>query len=680
MTRRVLSFLAVFSRLCRGHIGLAKEQLRAYTVARMNALISTLEQAVAEGKLLPASLENIQLLMRGTQDPVVPATIGELVDKGEWTELNNRFYKTLAFGTGGLRGRTIGTVVMPAEQGKGGVNGRPEFPCVGTACMNFFNVGRAMRGLIAYVRRFVEADGSGRKPLIVIGHDTRHFSRDFAEYCSRIATDLGCDCALFDGPCSVPEVSFAIRELRADTGVMITASHNPAHDNGFKAYFNDGAQLIAPHDKGVITEVNALTSDSYEPLPADQQGSLRVLDSSFDEIYIARLKGVVLRPEVFGKASAKVVYTNLHGTGKRCIVPLLKSIGSNVSTVAAQDVQDGRFPTVASPNPENAPALDMAIAQANEEQADLVIATDPDCDRMGIAVRNPATGKMELLTGNQTGCLLAWYRCMSLVELGILTPENLKHAVMVKTFVTSPLQDAIAKSFGIDVVNVLTGFKYIAAKLGKYENAIPAELRRNYRSMSEAETRELRLRTSKYFVFGGEESYGYLAQDFVRDKDANVAALCLAEMNAYLATQGIGLLECLNNIYKEFGYYKELGKSLVMEGADGAAKIAALTQSYIDNPPSAMDGSKVVRVRNFANGDLLDAEGDPIPAEKMLFFDLEDGRSFAVRPSGTEPKIKYYLFAHGAPGVEPEVSRPVVEASIDGLWKAVAADAAERSR
>lgn len=646
----------------------------------MNALISTLEQAVAEGKLLPASLENIQLLMRGTQDPVVPATIGELVDKGEWTELNNRFYKTLAFGTGGLRGRTIGTVVMPAEQGKGGVNGRPEFPCVGTACMNFFNVGRAMRGLIAYVRRFVEADGSGRKPLIVIGHDTRYFSRDFAEYCSRIATDLGCDCALFDGPCSVPEVSFAIRELRADTGVMITASHNPAHDNGFKAYFNDGAQLIAPHDKGVITEVNALTSDSYEPLPADQQGSLRVLDSSFDEIYIARLKGVVLRPEVFGKASAKVVYTNLHGTGKRCIVPLLKSIGSNVSTVAAQDVQDGRFPTVASPNPENAPALDMAIAQANEEQADLVIATDPDCDRMGIAVRNPATGKMELLTGNQTGCLLAWYRCMSLVELGILTPENLKHAVMVKTFVTSPLQDAIAKSFGIDVVNVLTGFKYIAAKLGKYENAIPAELRRNYRSMSEAETRELRLRTSKYFVFGGEESYGYLAQDFVRDKDANVAALCLAEMNAYLATQGIGLLECLNNIYKEFGYYKELGKSLVMEGADGAAKIAALTQSYIDNPPSAMDGSKVVSVRNFANGDLLDAEGDPIPAEKMLFFDLEDGRSFAVRPSGTEPKIKYYLFAHGAPGVEPEVSRPVVEASIDALWKAVAADAAERSR
>ena len=645
----------------------------------MNELISILEQAVTEGKLLPASLENIRLLMSGTKDPVVPAAIGELVEKSEWTELNNRFYKTLAFGTGGLRGRTIGTVIVPAEQGKGGVNGRPEFPCVGTACMNFFNVGRAMRGLITYVRRFVEAEGSGRKPLLVIGHDTRHFSRDFAEYCSRIALDLGCDCALFDGPCSVPEVSFAIRELRADTGVMITASHNPAHDNGFKAYFNDGAQLIAPHDKAVIAEVNKLTGDSYEALPAEQQGSLRVLDSSFDSVYIERLKGIVLRPDVFGKASAKVVYTNLHGTGKRCIVPMLKSIGCQVSTVAAQDVQDGRFPTVASPNPENAPALDMAIAQADAEQADLVIATDPDCDRMGIAVRDTATGKMQLLTGNQTGCLLAWYRCMSMIELGLINESNIAHTVLVKTFVTSPLQDAIASSYGIAPVNVLTGFKYIAAKLGKYEKAIPEELRRDYRSLSEAETRALRLLYSKYFVFGGEESYGYLAQDFVRDKDANAAALCLAEMNAYLATRGIGLLECLNNIYKQFGYYKELGKSLVMEGADGAAKIAALTQSYIAKPPAEMDGSKVVNVRDFSAGTLVDAEGDPIPAEKMLFFDLADGRSFAVRPSGTEPKIKYYLFAHGEPGVDPAEARPLVEAGIDALWKAIEADVAVRS-
>lgn len=644
----------------------------------LDKIFPVLEQAVAEGKLLASSLENIKLLTGGTADPVVPATIAELVQAGEWAELNNRFYKTLAFGTGGLRGRTVGNIVMPAEQGQGGVNGRPEFPCVGTASMNYFNVGRAMRGLITYVRRFVEAEGTGRKPLIVIGHDTRHFSRDFAELCARICTDLGCDCALFDGPCSVPEVSFTIRELNADTGVMLTASHNPAHDNGFKAYFNDGAQLVAPHDKGVIAEVNALTSDTYEPLPADQQGKLRVLGAEMDDIYIKRLKGIVLRPEVFGKASAKVVYTNLHGTGKRCIVPMLKSIGCQLSTVAEQDVQDGRFPTVASPNPENAPALDMAIAQADRENADLVIATDPDCDRMGIAVRDKATGKMQLLTGNQTGCLLAWYRCMSMRELGLVTPQNIEHAVMVKTFVTSPLQDAIAEHFGIATVNVLTGFKWIAAKLGKYENAIPAEKRQGYRSMTEEQTRALRLEHSKYFVFGGEESYGYLAQDFVRDKDANCAALCLAEMNAYLATQGIGLLECLNNIYKELGYYKELGKNIVMEGADGAAKIAALTKDYIANPPKEMDGAAVVAVRDFSSGKMVDAEGDPVPAEKMLFIDLADGRSFAVRPSGTEPKIKYYLFAHGEKGADVASSKAAVEAGIDSLWKAIEADAHAR--
>ncbi len=641
-------------------------------------LLSTLEQAVTDGKLLATSLENIQLLMNGTQDPVAAAALDELVAQGEWAELNNRFYKTLAFGTGGLRGRTIGSVIAPAEQGKGGINGRPEFPCVGTACMNYFNVSRAMRGLITYVSRFVQATGEKRKPLIVIGHDTRHFSRDFAEFCARVTTELGCDCALFDGPCSTPEVSFAIRELHADTGVVITASHNPAHDNGFKAYFNDGAQLVAPHDKGVITEVNALSSDSYQPLPLEEQGSLRVLGADFDHLFIQRLKGIILRPDVFSQARAKVVYTNLHGTGGRCIVPMLREIGCNVSTVAEQDVQDGRFPTVASPNPENAPALDMAIAQADREKADLVIATDPDSDRMGIAVRDKATGKMELLTGNQTGCLLAWYRCKSVLELGLVHEGNKDHAIMVKTFVTSPLQDAIAASFGISTVNVLTGFKYIAAKLGKYEAAIPAEKREGYRRMSEEETRALRLTYSKYFVFGGEESYGYLAEDFVRDKDANAAALCLAELNAYLATQGIGLLECLNNIYRELGYYRELGKSLVMEGADGAAQIAGLTRSYIENPPAEMDGTAVAAVRDFSTGKIVDAEGDPIPAEKMLFIDLADGRSFAVRPSGTEPKIKYYLFAHGARGEELENSRTAVEASIASLWKAIEADARAR--
>ena len=638
--------------------------------------LKILEQAVAEGKLLASSLENIKLLLNGTQDPVAPAAVEELVQRELWDELNNRFYKTLAFGTGGLRGRTIGTVVALAEQGEGAENGRPQFPCVGTACMNYFNVGRAMRGLIEYVRGFV---GAERKPLLVIGHDTRHFSRDFAEFCARVAMESGCDCALFDGPCSTPEVSFAIRDLDADTGVVITASHNPAHDNGFKAYFNDGAQLVAPHDKGVIDCVNALQSDRYDPLPVQRQGKLIVLVKDMDIRFMNRLKGIILRPEVFGASSAKVVYTNLHGTGGRCIVPLLRELGCEVSTVAAQDVQDGRFPTVQSPNPENASALDMAIAQANEEGADLVIATDPDSDRMGIAVRD-AVGRMQLLTGNQTGCLLAWYRCMSMCELGIITPENKQRAVMVKTYVTSPLQDAIAASYGIATVNVLTGFKYIAAKLGKYEQALPQKLRVNYRRMDEKDTRSLRLEHSKYFVFGGEESYGYLAQDFVRDKDANAAALCLAELNAYLVAHGSNLMDCLNKIYAQFGYYAEVSKSLVMEGADGAAKIAALTQSYIDQPPTEMDGVRVIAHRDFSSGAIRDAEGDPVPAEKLLFIDLADGRSFAVRPSGTEPKIKFYLFAHGKPGEDVSASKAAVQAGMDSLWKAISSDAEARQR
>lgn len=395
--------------------------------------------------------------------------------------------------------------------------------------MNYFNVGRAMRGLIIYVKKHVEATDPGRKPRLVIGHDTRHFSRDFAEFCAKIGTDLGCDIYLFDSPRATPEISFAIRELHADSGVVLTASHNPSHDNGFKAYFNDGAQLVPPHDKAVIREVNSLTSEEYEPLPEDRRGTLHVLDSSFDRIYMDRLKTVLLRPELFNKGGAKIVYSNLHGTGGHIIVPLLKELGCNVQTVAAQDVQDGRFPTVASPNPENPPALALAIEQADASGADIVIATDPDADRMGVAVRGE-DGKMHLLTGNQIGSLLAWYRCMSMSDLGIINDSNRSRAVMVKTFVTTGLQDAIGHHFGYEVVNVLTGFKYIAQKLGKYEQAIPAEKREGYRKMSEEQTRALRLEYSRYFVFGGEESYGYLAQDFVRDKDANSAAIIFAEL------------------------------------------------------------------------------------------------------------------------------------------------------
>lgn len=649
-----------------------------YHSARMKALDESLQSAVKEGKLLESSLSNIRLLLAGTKSPVAAQSVTELAAAGQWQELNDRFYKTLAFGTGGLRGRTVGGVVTAAEQGAGGPNDRPEYPCIGTACMNYFNVGRAMRGLIIYVKKHVEATSPGRKPRLVIGHDTRHFSRDFAEFCAGIGTDLGCDMYLFDGPRATPEISFAIRELNADSGVVLTASHNPSHDNGFKAYFDDGAQLVPPHDKAVIEEVNALTSEEYEPLPADRRGTLAVLDASFDRMYMDRLKSILLRPELFAKGGAKIVYTNLHGTGGHVIVPLLQELGCNVQTVAAQDVQDGRFPTVASPNPENPPALAMAIEQADAQGAAIVIATDPDADRMGVAVRGK-DGGMHLLTGNQIGSLLAWYRCMSMAELGLVTDATRARAVMVKTFVTTGLQDAIANHFGYEVVNVLTGFKYIAQKLGKYEAAIPAEKRAGYRSMSEEQTRALRLEYSRYFVFGGEESYGYLAQDFVRDKDANAAAILFAELAYYAESVGKSLLELLDDLFAQFGVYREMGKSLVMEGADGAAKIAALAASYSANPPQEMDGVAVSGVRDFSRGGMVDVEGDPIPAENMIFVDLADGRSFAVRPSGTEPKIKYYLFGHGRPGLPVQESSVAVQASLDSLWAAVEHDAHARS-
>ena len=297
---------------------------------------------------------------------------------------------------------------------------------------------------------------------------------------------------------------------------------------------------------------------------------------------------------------------------------------------------------------------------------------------MGVAVRGE-DGKMYLLTGNQIGSLLAWYRCMSMSELGIINDSNRSRAVMVKTFVTTGLQDAIGHHFGYEVVNVLTGFKYIAQKLGKYEEAIPAEKRRDYRRMSEEQTRALRLQYSRYFVFGGEESYGYLAQDFVRDKDANSAAIIFAELAAYAESAGKSLLELLHELFEKFGVYLEMGKSLVMEGADGAAKIAALSASYSANPPAELDGVPVSGIRDFSKGDMVDVEGDPIPAEKMIFVDLADGRSFAVRPSGTEPKIKYYLFGHGKPGEPVKEALPKVQASLDSLWAAVEKDARTRS-
>lgn len=629
----------------------------------MSDITDALDAAVANGSLRETSRLNIQQLLAGATGDLASRAVAELVEAGQWEELNDRFFQKLAFGTGGLRGRTIGRVVTKAEQGNGGPNGRPEHPCVGTACMNFFNLSRAVRGLIAYAKTFA----GSRKPVLVFAHDTRHFSRDFAEFCAKACADLGCDAYLFDGPRSTPELSFAIRELRADSGAVITASHNPAHDNGFKAYFDDGAQIVGAHATGIVAEVNAIDDERYEPLPEADRGTVTILGADMDARYVELLKTLLLQPSLLQDASTKIVFTNLHGTGGHINVPMLRDFGFEVETVPEQDVQDGRFPTVESPNPENAPALKMAIDLAEKVGAEIVIGTDPDADRMGVAVRD-AEGKMVLLTGNQIGSLMAWYRLKTCFNIGWLTNANRSRAVLIKTFVTTELQQAIADAFGVGLVDTLTGFKYIASKLRKYEDSIPADKKGDYRSLSQAKTRALRLEYSRFFVFGGEESYGYLGSDAVRDKDANGATLMFAEVAAYAKSVGKTLPELMDDLYTEYGYYLEIGKSLVMEGADGAAKIAALAKSYAENPPTEVDGSAVVRVRDFAKHDLYDQEGDLLPKEKMLFVDLEDGRAFAVRPSGTEPKIKYYLFGKHAPGGDLAENKRTVRKSLADLW------------
>jgi len=651
----------------------------------MSDLKLQLDGAVQSGKLLESSAKNILQLLARSSSPLYAQSVEELVKASAWDELNDRFFRTLAFGTGGLRGRTIGKIVTAAEKGEPDKLGRPQHPCVGTNAMNFYNISRATQGLVAYVKEWAAKSNLPGRPKIVFAHDTRHFSRDFAEFAAKVVVENGCDAALFDAPRSTPELSFAVRHLGASAGVVITASHNPPHDNGYKVYFSDGAQVVEPHASGIIARVNALESDVYTPLEASRQGRLQGLGAEVDNAYMERLMTLVLQPELVAKEKElRIVYTSIHGTGGEIIRPMLKKIGFTFSTVAEQDVHDGRFPTVKSPNPENAEALKMAVEQANREKADLVIATDPDCDRMGVAARN-AAGEMQLFTGNQIGSLMAYYRGKTLFDQGVLNSSNASRGVIIKTFVTTDLQKAIAGKYGLRCVETLTGFKYIGEKLGKYENALPADVRKNYRALPETETRALRLEKSSYYVFGGEESYGYSGADFVRDKDGNGATVMFAEVAAYAKSKGLTLDGLLDEIYSEFGFYLEKNGSLTFEGAEGAAKIKTLADSYASNPPKDVEGVAVTGLKNFATQTFHDVEGDKIPSEKMLIMELADGRRVAVRPSGTEPKIKFYMFAHQDPEGGKKFSteelnsiKKGVQSSLDQLWKWLQRDADER--
>ncbi len=605
--------------------------------------------------------------------------IADLQDSGSYTEIVNRFYRTLAFGTGGLRGRSIGEVVTPSERGKS-TGPRPDQPCAGTNAMNYFNISRAAQGLVEYMWKAHKAAKKKGRPSIAIAHDTRHFSKEFAELAAKVAVELGCDAYVFEGPRSTPQLSFTVRHVNATAGAVVTASHNPPHDNGFKVYFSDGAQIVEPHASGIIALVNAVTTDSYKPLPKAKQGKRIVLGAAVDNAYMDRLETLLLdRAMVKAASRLKVVLSPIHGTGGVIIKPMLKRLGFRFAVVAEQDKFDGQFPTVKSPNPENAEALSMAIALAEKEAADVVVATDPDSDRMGVAIRN-RDGKMQFLTGNQIGSLIAAYRVEKLVALGIITPENASRCAIIKTLVTTDLQKAIAAKHGMRCVETLTGFKYIGEKLGQYEAGIPAKERANYRELSEEKTRALRLKHSVYYVAGGEESYGYSAHDFVRDKDANAAVVLFAEVCAYAKSRALTVDQLLDEVYANYGYYLEENKTIEYRGAAGEAIIKKLATGFASEPPVVMDGVKVTTVRDFANNNYKDCEGQTLPNEKMVIFDLADGRRVAVRPSGTEPKIKFYLFTKA--NVSSAAQLPKVKAaaakSLAALWAWIQGDVIAR--
>ena len=614
----------------------------------MDDLISRLSLANSEGKLLDSSLKNISDFLGSNPNPLYISSVEELAQGNNWEELNDRFYKCLSFGTGGLRGRTIGRIITKSEQGDGGPNGRPEHPCIGSNAMNTYNLNRATRGLIQYLQKWLNGEGSNERVRIVFCHDTRHFSKDFAVLCANIAAKIGADVYLFNSHKATPVMSFAIRELNCHAGVMITASHNPYHDNGYKVNFSDGAAIIPPHTQGIIERVNSISTEQFDPLPNSEQGSVSSVPEIVETEYLDRVKSLVLQPYLVNQNnSLKIVFTALHGAGGVHVPQLLNDLGFKCETVTEQDSPDGRFPTVDSPNPENGPTLKMGIDLAESNGSDLVIGTDPDCDRMGVAVRNES-GKMELLTGNQIGSLLLYYRIKTLFELNILNQQNRHNSVVIKTFVTTELQRSIADHYGIKVIDTLTGFKYISQKLGAYERSLPDDVYATYKSLSVSDARNVQLDKGTFFIFGGEESYGYLACDFTRDKDGNSAVVLFAETAAFAASKGMSLIQLLDNIYSEFGYYIEMNTNKVFEGADGAECIETLIQSYSNQPPIKCDGSEVKKIINFSEETIKDAEGDLIPKEKMLFIELDDGRRFAVRPSGTEPKIKYYFYGYAS--------------------------------
>ena len=647
--------------------------------------MTTLEKIQAAGsaqKLLPSAVQNLTAFLGANLPAWASRSIEELVAQEAWAELNDRFYRYLEFGTGGMRGRTVGVVAAPSETGRPSASGSPEHAAIGSNVLNDFTLIRAVVGLFRYTRKYLGNRSEARRPKLVIAHDVRHFSRSFCELAASTWTQLGGEAFIFDGPRPTPQLSFSVRWLKAQAGIVITASHNPPHDNGFKAYFEDGAQVVPPHDKGIVDEVNAVALGELGAYLAIDLAPVKTLGHDADDAYLAVAATAALDPGVLRRAKLKVVFTNIHGTGAVHSIPLLLHAGCDVEPVPEQLDFDARFPTVKSPNPENSEALARAIKLAEQNGGEVVLATDPDADRMGCAVRNRA-GKMELLTGNQIGSLLAEYRLMKYKELGWIPAGGTAHACIINTVVTTQLQAAIGRGHGVKVIETLTGFKWIAAKLRKYEEELRAKLPKDfdYEAAPFAERAKLLVQHSTFYVFGTEESYGYLPNDYLRDKDGNSACLMFAELCAWVKSRGLTVPEYLDEIFLRYGFFLEGVINLYYEGASGSAKIKRIIDTYRANPPKGFGGVEVVKFQDYGREKIIDADGEALPAQDLYFVTLSNGYKFAARGSGTEPKMKFYLFASEKVGSAAELPavKAQARATLDGLIKLIEADARQRA-
>lgn len=532
-------------------------------------------------------------------DAETQAEVKKMLENDDKTELIESFYKDLEFGTGGLRG------IMGA----------------GSNRMNIYTVGAATQGLANYLNKCF----AGQPISVVVGHDCRNNSRKFAEISADIFSANGIKVYLFDDLRPTPEVSFAIRHLGCQSGINITASHNPREYNGYKAYWDDGAQVLAPHDTAIIDEVNKVKVADIKF--NGNKELIQIIGEDVDKAYLEKVHSISIDPEVIKRQKdLSIVYTPLHGAGRALIPASLKLWGfENVHCVESQMVKDGNFPTVVSPNPENAEALTLAIKLAKEIDADIVMASDPDADRVGMACKDDK-GEWVLINGNQTCLLFLYYIIKNRLATGKMQPGDF----IVKTIVTTELIKAVADKNHVEILDCYTGFKWIA--------------------------REIRLREGKQqYIGGGEESYGFLAEDFVRDKDAVSACSLLAEICAWAKDQGKTLYDVLMGIYVEYGFSKETTVNVVKPGKSGAEEIKAMMDNFRANPPKEIGGSKVCVVKDYKTLEMTDAAGkisklDMPESSNVLQYFTEDGTKISVRPSGTEPKIKFYIEVKGEMG------------------------------